>query len=557
MLKNRNLSLLNALRKVAQYQKSRSKTASNQTVASLTCIKDALENASFEKSEVSALKDILEFVEKLKHIRDELDKGRSVLDIESKQTLNAMLSEGADISTLYNDIKHEIGSKYFSCIPSQRITLSDISKFGSVLVLILYICDIAEQAARKMKPQFESQERSEAAMGAEEYTPREQPEVNTFDEPDTSHIPEAAIMASGTQILLAEIRRLRSDHEKMNRKLDKKLTRVDKKLDQAKEELGEEVGKVKKELGQEVGKAREEVGKAKEELKKKMEDTAKLEEQIVKVKRAFNGIKEALNGQSEMEAKVSDLERKVQNLLDPDMDMNNLMENIQDIQKEVNALEATFQGDLSTPIMQQLQKMNQILKEILLKLTKPSLAERTVQQISSIKEEYRYMLEQKKFTLTIALKKVAQSRKWKSRSKTASDQTAVSLTCIKGALKSSLFDETEVSALTDMLDLVKRLKHIRDELNKERSVPGPERNAMEILNSKLSEGADISTLFDDVKCGIGSRYLTSYSLQMMSGSDKSMFGSVLFLIPYLCDIAEQAIQKMKPQFSSQGEFPKH
>ncbi|KAI8492329.1 Caspase recruitment domain [Branchiostoma belcheri] len=160
-------------------------------------------------------------------------------------------------------------------------------------------------------------------------------------------------------------------------------------------------------------------------------------------------------------------------------------------------------------------------------------------QINNIKKEYRKcLLRGKGVTLVKALNKVIHFKKL--RGKRASEQTVTSLKYIKEALKSPSFDESNVSALTDFLGLVEKLKHIRDELQKDGSVP----DYVTKLTSMLAEGADFSTLYNTT-LDIGLDYLRDFGMQGMDAASKSKFGSVLVLIPYLCDLSEQAVQLTK------------
>ncbi|XP_078581343.1 uncharacterized protein LOC144864835 [Branchiostoma floridae x Branchiostoma japonicum] len=191
----------------------------------------------------------------------------------------------------------------------------------------------------------------------------------------------------------------------------------------------------------------------------------------------------------------------------------------------------------------------EFLAEPLIKQARKILADRTV----NIREEYRKILKHRRFALLRALTKVTQSTKLGGR--TASEQKITKLKYIKEARernKSSrgesspddIFDESESSVLNETLDLVEKLEHMKDELQKHWSVPG----YVSKLNSVLAEGADISTLYDNVKDGIGSHYLNYFSLQYLKPSEIAKFGSVLVLIPYICDIsAEAAIKARKVQ----------
>eukprot|EP00058_Branchiostoma_floridae_P027474 XP_002612965.1 hypothetical protein BRAFLDRAFT_74750 [Branchiostoma floridae] len=96
-----------------------------------------------------------------------------------------------------------------------------------------------------------------------------------------------------------------------------------------------------------------------------------------------------------------------------------------------------------------------------------------------------------------------------------------------------------------MLGFVDQLKQIKEELEKDGSVS----EVVKLLKSMLSEGADFSTLYDDVKNGIGSNYMDDFYLKTIDPQDKKQFGSVLVLIPYICDISEEAVIKMKELFS--------
>ncbi|XP_078580694.1 uncharacterized protein LOC144864479 [Branchiostoma floridae x Branchiostoma japonicum] len=342
ILKHRKLPLLSALKKVMQSKNFRGRTASEQTVTSLKYITD-LKSVTLDESGKSALKEILDLVEKLKQVRDDLYKDGSVPDSEHMKTLKAILSEGQNISTLYDDVKNGIGRNYLNYFNLQWMTESDISKFGSVLVFIPYVCDISEQAVTKMKTQSSSSQ----VDGAESRTDDDVEREVMSSDPEVDATPDDKPAERGIAMVLDAVANLGKQMKKIN--MDTVAN-----------------------LGMQMTKINREMAEMKAELKIAEDIKGRLTAVFDRLKNIEDALKKRKEDMTALEERVNSLKDRVGNLLARDIDAVTIMDEIKGLDSEVVELLEKF-PDVDKNIQDGLTQMNKQLLDMLKRLDQQKL----------------------------------------------------------------------------------------------------------------------------------------------------------------------------------------
>ncbi|XP_035658166.1 uncharacterized protein LOC118403539 [Branchiostoma floridae] len=396
LLRGKGVTLTKALNKVIHFKKRGGKRASEQTITSLKYIKEALKSPSFDESNVSALTEILELVEKLKHIRDELQKDGSVPDNVSN--LSSMLADGADFSTLHN-MTLSIGIDYLRDFGMQGMDASSKLKFGSVLVLIPYLCDLSEQAVHLTKrhssdrvgdsPTRKVSERmepfSDVVVEGVAMSPYPEPQDNVF-------LPESKSSARSYRDMEGTMMsRLDRASERISQ-LEQTQMRFSQDRDRNSNGILEEIKKLNSKMDIQALKI-DQMDKKIEHQSLLLQQNEDIKNSLFDVSNHLEYIRKALGGQTEkktaLEAKVSSLEERVLNLLDQEIDRSKLIEEIQGVENEVVELKEWFQdGDLF--ITERLEQMNRHLLDVLLKLERDSLGRQLSAAIDMVEKQLKF-----------------------------------------------------------------------------------------------------------------------------------------------------------------------
>ncbi|KAI8482988.1 Caspase recruitment domain [Branchiostoma belcheri] len=394
LLRGKGVTLVKALNKVIHFKKLRGKRASEQTVTSLKYIKEALKSPSFDESNVSALTDILDLVEKLKHIRDELQKDGSVHDHVTK--LNSMLADGADFSTLYK-MTLDIGVDYLRDFGMQGMDAASKFKFGSVLVLIPYLCDLSEQAVQLTKRRVADRVDNSPSSEAERMEPFsdvvvEGVAMSPYPEQDEVFLPEGqSSRRSYVDVEGTMMSRLDRASERIGR-LEQTQIRYSQDRDRTSNGILEEIKKLNSKMDVQALKI-DQMDKKIEQQSILLQQNEDIKASLFDVSNHLEYIKKALGGQTEkktvLEAKVSSLEGRVLNLLEQEIDRSKLMEEIKGVESEVVELKEWFQdGDLY--ITERLEQMNRHLLDVLLKLERDSLGRQLSTAIDMVEKQLKF-----------------------------------------------------------------------------------------------------------------------------------------------------------------------
>ncbi|XP_078580846.1 uncharacterized protein LOC144864537 [Branchiostoma floridae x Branchiostoma japonicum] len=395
LLRGKGVTLTKALNKVIHFKKRGGKRASEQTITSLKYIKEALKSPSFDESNVSALTEILELVEKLKHIRDELQKDGSVPD--NVANLSSMLADGADFSTLHN-MTLSIGIDYLRDFGMQGMDASSKLKFGSVLVLIPYLCDLSEQAVHLTKRHSSDRVDHSPTSEAERMEPFSDVVVEGVamspypEQQDDVFLPESKSSARSYRDMEGSMMsRLDRASERISQ-LEQTQRRYSQDRDRNSNGILEEIKKLNSKMDIQALKI-DQMDKKIEHQSLLLQQNEDIKNSLFDVSNHLEYIRKALGGQSEkktaLEAKVSSLEERVLNLLDQEIDRAKLIEEIQGVENEVVELKEWFQdGDLF--ITERLEQMNRHLLDVLLKLERDSLGRQLSAAIDMVEKQLKF-----------------------------------------------------------------------------------------------------------------------------------------------------------------------
>ncbi|CAH1241194.1 Hypp6326 [Branchiostoma lanceolatum] len=395
LLRGKGVTLIKALNKVIHFKKLRGKKASEQTVTSLKYIKEALKSPSFDESNVSVLTDILDLVEKLKHIRDELQKDGSVPDYVTK--LNSMLAEGADFSTLHNTTLG-FGLDYLRDFGMQGMDATTKLKFGSVLVLIPYVCDLSLQAVQLTKRHSSDRVDDSPSSEAGKMEPFsdvvvEGVAMSPFPEQhDDVFLPEGQSSARSYRDMEGTMMsRLDRTSERISQ-LEHTQIRYSQDRDRTSNGILEEIKKLNSKMDIQTLKI-DQMDKKIEQQSMLLQQNEDIKESLSDVSNHLEYIRKALGGQTEkktvLEAKISSLEDRVWKLLDQEIDRSRLMEEIRGVESEVVELKEWFQdGDLY--ITERLEQMNRHLLDVLLKLERDSLGRQLSAAIDMVEKQLKF-----------------------------------------------------------------------------------------------------------------------------------------------------------------------